>query len=89
MSHVLSGLPWLTLRAFLPPGALLRFRTTARYWNDGNKFGPYGDFLIFLFKSGGEDKNTTCKKLCLCVFVGPTSDPRVEQHNLHESCAEW
>ena len=69
MSDVLSGLLWLTLRAFLPPGALLRFRTTASYWNDGNKFGPYGDLFIFLLKSGGEDTNTTSVKNCVSVSL--------------------
>ena len=69
MSDVLSGSPWLTLRAFLPPGALLRFRTTARYWNEGNKFGPYGDFLIFLLKSGGENTNTTPVKNSVSVSL--------------------
>ena len=89
MSALPNGVPCLTLRAYLPPGALLRFRTTARYWNDGKRFGPYGDFLVFLLKTREEDTNITSVQNCVSVTLGPTSDLRMEQHYLHESCAEW
>ena len=59
MGDVLNGTPWEILRAFLSPDVLMRLHTTARYRNKGDKYGPYGDFFLFLLKSGGEDASTT------------------------------
>ena len=47
MYDVLRGSPWEILRAFLSPDVLMRLRTTERYWNKGDKYGPYGDFFLF------------------------------------------
>ena len=70
MCDVLLGPPWEILRAFLPPDVLLRLRTTARYWNKGDNYGPYGDFFLFLFKSGGEDASTVPVKGTAPVSTG-------------------
>ena len=55
MYDVLRGSLWEILRAFLSPDVLMRLRTIERYWNKGDNYGPYGDFFLFLLKSGGED----------------------------------
>ena len=58
MGDVLRGTPWEIFRTFLSPDVLMQLRTTARYWNKGDKYGPYGDFFLFLLKSGEEDAST-------------------------------
>ena len=82
MYDVLRGSPWEILRAFLSPDILLRLRTTERYWNKCDNYGPYGDFFLFLLKSGGEDVSTAH------IDLGPASDVRLGLHYVHESGAK-
>ena len=67
MCDVLRGSPWEIIRVFLSPDILLRLRTTERYWNKGDIYEPYGDFFLFLLKSGGEDPSTSPVK-CTAPF---------------------
>ena len=51
MCDVLPGSPWLTLRPFLSLDVFMRLRTTARYWNQGESYGPYDDSFRFILLS--------------------------------------
>ena len=59
MDSILTGSLWELDRPHLSPDVVVQLRVTARCWNIGEKYGPFGAFFLYLLKLDrrGEDSS--------------------------------
>ena len=57
MDSILKGSLWEFFRPLVSPDAVIQLRVTARCWNIGEDYGPFGAFFLSLLKldRSGED----------------------------------
>ena len=53
MDSILKGSSWELFRPLLSPDVVVQLRVTARCWNIGENYGPFGA-LPLLIKDGSE-----------------------------------
>ena len=48
MDSILKGSSWELVRPLLSPDVVIQLRLTARCWNIGENYGPFGAFFLSL-----------------------------------------